>query len=109
MVIKKKIKVLRMVGELRPGIYTITGNLANQLIKNGDGVEIKEEKCIYETKEEKFSTPVETKNYAETSLKKLSEIINTLTDDELLHIIKSDERKGAVKLATEEIKRRENG
>ena len=64
---------------------------------------LKEEKTFIETKEEKFIP--ETKETL--SLRQLAEVINSYSEDQLLGILKNDERVGAKRLATEEIKRRE--
>lgn len=99
--IKKTLKMVKPHGLLQKDKeYSIRGKLADSLIKKGEAIEVKEEKTTLVTKEEKFTNTI-------ISVKKLSEIIGTLTDSQLLDIIKSDDRVTAKRVATEEIKRRE--
>jgi hypothetical protein len=65
----------------------------------------KEEKTVYETKEEKHQ-PGTTKDFSDVSIPKLKNQITTLTKEELENIIRKDERKGAVNLAKEELAKR---
>lgn len=98
---RKDLKMLKDHGSLKAGtIQTISGKLADSLIKRGEAVEIKEEKVIYETKEEKFLG-------SNITIKNLEMVISGYTEDELLEIIKRDDRVTAKRLATEELKRRE--
>lgn len=59
----------------------------------------KEEKAIYETKEEKFLGSMIT-------IKNLEMVISGYTDDELLEVIKKDKRVNAVRIATKELNKR---
>jgi hypothetical protein len=69
---------------------------------------VKQEKKTIETKEEKFIPETkELRDFSQTSIKNLGEIIGELSEDELLNIIKVDERVSAVRLAKREIARRE--
>jgi len=106
---KKVIKILKDVQSYEIGKnYRVHGSFANSLIKRGKAEEllpiVKEEKKVIETKEEKHA-PAETKELL--PIKKLAEVISGYTDDQLLEIIKSDERITAKRMATEEIKKRE--
>jgi len=108
---KKVITILKPVQSYEIGKnYRVHGSFANSLIKRGKAEEVlpkvdpKEEKKVIETKEEKHA-PAETKEVL--PIKKLVEVISGYTDDQLLEIIKSDERVTAKRMATEEIKKRE--
>lgn len=65
----------------------------------------KEDKTIYETKEEKHQ-PATTKDFSGLSIPKLKDQISTFTKEELENLINKDERKGAVILAKEELAKR---
>jgi len=65
----------------------------------------KENKTVFETKEEKF-TP-ETKNFEDIPIKELTEKIGGFSDKDLKILLK-DYRKGAKRLAEEEIAKRES-
>jgi len=117
--IKKRIKLNVRHGALKPGEYTIGGKLADYLLRTGKGTEIKrkEAKVVPVTKEEKHSpevtkgnngfksVPIPLKDYSGIAVKKID--FTDATDEDLLNVIKTDERKTAVKLATEEIGKRE--
>jgi hypothetical protein len=70
-------------------------------------IQTKEEKFIPETKEYNGIKAPPVKDFSQTSIKNLGEIIGDLSEDELLNIIKVDERVSAVRLAKREIARRE--
>lgn len=55
---KKRIKILRHFSGLTPGVYTLQPKLANYVLEKGIGVEYKEEKKVYQTKQEKFEPEV---------------------------------------------------
>ena len=99
---KKHLKMVKPHGFLAKGKeYNIKGKLADSLLKRGEAVEVKEEKFIPETKEEKFIG-------MRISTKDLAMIIEGYSDEELLEIIKLDERVTAKRIAEKEIKRRES-
>ena len=103
---------------------------AAKLVKMGVAEYIvKQEKAVIETKEEKFAPqetkipepqeaemqqvppapaepPVQMRDYSEVPVRLLADELINATDDELLNIVKTDERKTAVKLAREEIEKR---
>lgn len=97
---RKELKMVKDHGALKSGsTHTISGKLADSLIKTGKAVEKKEEKAVYETKEEKFlGMSISTKN--------LAMVISGYTDEELLEIIKKDDRVTAKRIAEKEIQRR---
>ena len=110
---KKRIKILKKVQSYETGrIYRVSPHFGDKLIQRGQAVEVKNEKKTVETKEEKFeNTTLETKPYvpksfAEYSIKKLTGMVGDFTLDELADLLK-DERISAIRLAQEEIKRRE--
>jgi len=95
---KKTIKVVKPHGTLPLGTFKVNEKLADILIKSGKAVE-KESKVVYETKEEKFlGMSISTKN--------LAMVISGYTDEELLEIIKKDDRVTAKRIAEKEIQRR---
>ena len=100
--LKKKLKMIKAHGFLKQGTeYNIKGKLADSLLKTGKAIELKEEKAIIETKEEKFiGMSISTKN--------LAMVISGYTDEELLEIIKKDDRVTAKRIAEKEIQRRED-
>jgi hypothetical protein len=74
--------------------------------KNADKVFFKKvEKTVYETKEEKHN-PAETKDFSNIPISKLKAAIGEYSVAELTELLK-DERVSAVRLAREELKRRE--
>ena len=98
---KKHLKMVKPHGFLAKGKeYNIKGKLADSLLKRGEAVEVKEEKAVITTKEEKFIG-------MRISTKDLAMVIEGYSDDELLEIIKLDERVTAKRIAEKEIKRRE--
>jgi len=98
---RKELKMVKDHGALKAGSkLTISGKLADSLIKTGKAVEAKEEKIVYETKEEKFLG-------SKITIKNLEMVISGYTEDELLEIIKHDDRVTAKRLATEELNKRE--
>jgi hypothetical protein len=103
-----KAKLLTAIQGYRPGqIIQRRAEHINNLIKLGiaEPLEVKEEKAIIETKEEKHA-PSETKDFTDISLSKLAGKVKELSDDDLLDIVKADYRKGAVALAQEELRKR---
>ena len=98
---KKTIKVVKPHRTLPLGTFKVNDKLADKLIGSGKAVEVKESKAIIETKEEKFiGMSVSTKN--------LAMVISGYTDEELLEIIKKDDRVTAKRIAEKEITRRED-
>lgn len=113
---KKRIKILKEVQSYEIGrAYRVQSSFADKLIARGKASEVKEEKKIPETKEEKFTDkPVITKepepvpevrSFAEFSIKKLSAMLSGFSHQDLADLLK-DSRVSAIKLAQEEIKRR---
>jgi len=102
-----KIKLLKPhQGQKAGTVIFARGKKAERLIANRIGV--KEEKAVVETKEEKFI--LETKDEKpQLSVRQLNEAAGSMTEEELLKIIKSDERVSARRVAEAEIKRREEG
>lgn len=86
-------------------VFPVSGRLGKHLIRSGAAIEVKEEKAVRETKEEKFA-PSETKDYSQLTLKQIEDVIRTLKVEELAGLL-HDERVGARRLAQEEIARRE--
>lgn len=93
-------------------IVYLRGKKAEYILKMGIGEvvqeevkEVKEEKVQIETKEEKFVP--ETKEEKVFPIRELTEAVKTMNDDELLDIIKKDERISARRLAEAEIRRRD--
>jgi len=112
---KKRIKFLKPVQSYDVGsTHRISSHFADKLIARGQAVEVKdivakEEKHTYETKEEKFTPFYPTKEKKDFSITAVSKIdFTSLTDEELLDIIKNDQRKTAIRLAQEEIRKRGN-
>jgi hypothetical protein len=109
-----KAKLLKPIQGHRPGqIITRRAEHIDNLIKLGIAEaiepEVKEEKTPIETKEEKFApkeTKAEPKDFTSISIPKLREMAASLSDDDLLDIVKADFRKGAVALAQEELQKR---
>lgn len=98
---KKKLKLLKHHGPLLPGVYTFSGKLADHLLRTGKAVEHKEEKKVYETKEEKF---IPENKYADVAVSKLD--VSVMSNEDLKGIIALDARKTAVAKATEELDKR---
>jgi hypothetical protein len=106
-----KVRLLRAMPGHRIGdIVTVRGKKAEYLIRHGHAEILKEEKITLVTKEEKFIPETKeeplVKDFSATPVRQLGEIISDLSDDDLLNIVKSDERKTAVRLASDELKRR---
>jgi hypothetical protein len=106
---RKRLKMVRRHGFLNQGSeYNIKGKLADSLLKTGKAVEVKESKVAIVTKEEKFA-PQETKappkDFSEVPVSQL--LFDELSDDDLLGIIKTDNRISAVRAAKKELQRRE--
>lgn len=110
---KKLVKIIKDVQSYENGnCYRIHESFANTLIRLGKAEEVKEEKTVIETKEEKHA-PAETKEVKpekkeeeQLSIKKLSDVISTYSEDELLSIIKNDIRVSAKRLAEGELRKR---
>ena len=103
-----KAKLLKAIpGHRRGQVITRRAEHIEKLISMGiaESIEVKQEKTPIETKEEKFA-PSETKDFTDISLSKLAGKVKELSDDDLLNIVKTDYRKGAVALAQEELKKR---
>lgn len=107
---KLRVKIIKPLQSYNVGdVVRLSPHFAHKVIARGQAVQVenKQEKAVYETKEEKHA-PTEDKNaakdYTDVPLSKLD--VSKLTDDELLLIIKKDIRKTAVRLAQEEIKKR---
>lgn len=107
-----KVRLLKPItGHRKNEIVYLRGKKAEYVLNMGIGEivtevkEIKEEKVQIETKEEKFVP--ETKEDKVFPIRELTEAIKTMTDDELLDIVKKDERVSARRLAEAEIKRRD--
>jgi len=99
---KRHLKMVKPHGFLAKGKkYNIRGKLADSLLKTGKAVEVKEEKTVITTKEEKFiGMDISTKN--------LEMVVSGYSDEELREIIKRDDRVTAKRIAEKEIKRRES-
>ena len=100
---KKAVKIIKDVQSYRKGnTYRIHKSFADKLILQGKAEVVeKESKVVYETKEEKFlGMSISTKN--------LAMVISGYTDEELLEIIKKDDRVTAKWIAEKEIERRES-
>jgi len=115
---KKAVRIIKDVQSYKKGkIYRIHKSFADNLILRGKAEAVKEEKVSITTKEEKHSpevtkgnngfksVPIPLKDYSGIAVKKID--FTDATDEDLLNVIKTDERKTAVKLATEEIGKRE--
>ena len=99
---KRELKMIKDHGSLKKGsTHIIRGKLADDMLKKGIAVDAKEEKVVYDTKGEKFLG-------SNISIKNLEMVISGYTEDELLEIIKLDDRVTAKKLAKKEIQRRED-
>jgi hypothetical protein len=100
---KKRVKILKHVPSYVIGKeYRVSGSFASRLFARGQAEEVKEEKAIIKTKEEKFKH--ETK--AVLSISKLKEVISDLSAEELIHIANFDSRISAIKLAKKELNKR---
>ena len=86
---------------ITPGVYTFSGKLAEHLLRSGKAVEHKEEKKVYETKEEKF---IPENKYAEVAVSKLN--VSIMSNEDLKGIVELDPRKTAVAKAKEELDKR---
>jgi len=103
-----KIKLLKPhQGQKAGAVILRRGRKAEWLVANRIG--IKEEKAVIETKEEKFISETKEIEKPQLSVRQLSEKVGSMTEDELLEIVKSDERVSARRVAEAEIKRREEG
>lgn len=129
-----EIQLLKSIPNKRAGSKIVRRKeLADKLVSMGIAKYVnkpaeKQDKTVIETKEEKHA-PTESKvmtsadmdapppetepeespepnDYSEVSVRKLADMIKDLSEDDLLNIVKTDERKTAVKLAEEEIRAR---
>lgn len=80
---KKRIKILKHFSGLTPGVYTLAPKLAGYVIENGIGVEYKEEKKVYQTKQEKFEPEVK------EEVKE--EVVQDDVTEEIREVIKEEE------------------
>lgn len=105
----EKVRLLKPhQGQKAGTVILARGKKAEWLVANRIG--IKEEKAVIETKEEKFIPETKTaEEKPQLSVRQLSEAVASMTEDELLEIVKSDERVSARRVAEAEIKRREEG
>ena len=100
---KTRVKILKPVQSYIIGnVYRLSGHFANKLIEHGKAVavpNVKEEKKVITTKEEKFIP--ETKEVLPIS--KLRLAISDMSYEELDFILHNDERKSAKALAQKEL------
>ena len=111
---KRRIKILKPVQSYTIGKnYRVSPHFANKLIGRGQASlvpDVKQEKAVIVTKEEKFIpiTKIENEGLPKEvlSISKLKKVITDLSSEELMFIANNDQRVSAVSMAKKELSKR---
>ena len=107
---KRRIKILKPVQSYTIGKnYRVSPHFAEKLIGRGQAEvvpNVKEEKAVIITKEEKFNPDTKTEDPGDLSISKLKVVIPELSSEELTKIVTFDQRVSAVSMAKKELSKR---